>query len=338
MDTIVIMNNKVFVDITKNKDQLLRKLSGSDFQKLVREAEKIWVDYEPIEDRSTTSVAIDGGMNFQLYQGLTAYIVNSAVVYSNGSLVQGVGKNDTGLDWDYDVAARNKEHIQNLMLLCEVRLLTDLLNFDFINNRVKTPDLILVDGSIASWFTSGIFKGKSYKEAQEDRENFFTVLLSNKDWINPPKSLIFISKSSDTPVYFKEDVTGENKIGDIYYFNKMRNSKAGYSKPAIRKYSFSGKPIINIITFFARLKKDTPIFKFELVDTSGSSLSKERLDMLEHSIIPKILNRLVFHSVKGYPYALVLAHQNASVTEADKDRFIRLLGFQNEMGARVALE
>jgi len=329
------MNNKILQDIVQNKDLLLGTLRDDiDYPKLVQAARDSWKDYEPIPDSSTKTVAIDGGMNFKPFQGMTLYVVDSVAVTPTNHMVNGIGKHGSGMDWDYDINTYNKEHVQSKMMISEMKSLTQALTVDYVDKGLAIPDHILVDGSFASWSESGVFKG-AYPEAQEAKAIFLTTI-RQRHLLTVPKMPVFISKSSDSPFYFK-NIKTENKMGDIFYFNEMNHREAGYS--AVKENSnYLKKSRIGIITFFARLKKDLPIYKYELLNTSGTLLTKEQLKELEEKFIRKLLDRLVYLSVKGYPYCLNLAHQNAKISDPDLRKVIRVLRMEREPGSREAVE
>ena len=60
-------------------------------------------------------------------------------------------------------------------------------------------------------------------------------------------------------------------------------------------------------------------------------------EKITESEIKDLLNKLYFHSIKGYPYCLKLAHQTCKVTNSDLSRLANLYGFKNEFGSRDSL-
>jgi NurA-like 5'-3' nuclease len=76
---------------------------------------------------------------------------------------------------------------------------------------------------------------------------------------------------------------------------------------------------------YARLRAHTPMIRIEVL---GEPNKQE---------ITRILDRLRYKSVTGYPYCLKLAHNTCKISNEDIDRLASIFGLQHEQGARDAL-
>jgi len=127
---------------------------------------------------------------------------------------------------------------------------------------------------------------------------------------------IFISKSSENKLQFG---SMGSRAGDIYYYGHA-GRRAGFSVPVETQFRYA--PLFEI---YARLRDHTPMIRIEIV----SEPSKQE--------ITKILDKLHYHSVAGYPYCLKLAHKICKISNEDIDRLASIFSLQNEQGARDAL-
>jgi NurA-like 5'-3' nuclease len=165
-------------------------------------------------------------------------------------------------------------------------------------------ELVLIDGSMLARFVLG----------------HSLTIKSVVDLTNEHSNIVFVSKTSDTREIFDPM---RSKVGDIYYFNRI-SSKAGYSKPHyVERYEEKYEKGVSIV--FARLSDYTPIIKLELLGKVGKT------------DVEKIIDRISFESVSGYPYVLKVAHNTALITDDDIERLVSIYGLKNEIGAREVL-
>jgi NurA-like 5'-3' nuclease len=129
-------------------------------------------------------------------------------------------------------------------------------------------------------------------------------------------SSIFISKSSESRLQFGPI---GSRAGDIYYYGHAGRS-AGFSLPVETQFRHA-----SLFEVYARLRDHTPIIRIEIL---GEPSKQE---------MTKILDRLRYHSVAGYPYCLKLAHNTCKISNEDIDRLASLFSLQHEQGARDAL-
>ena len=158
-------------------------------------------------------------------------------------------------------------------------------------------DIVCVDGSLIS---------RSFKSGAD------TVSETVKKY----RGSIFISKSSESSLQFGPMGSG---AGDIYYYGHAAKS-AGFSIPIETQFRYA-----KLYEVYARLRDHMPIIRIEVV---GEPNRQE---------MAKILDKLRYHSVAGYPYSLKLAHNNCKITNEDIDRLASIFNLQLEHGARDAL-
>jgi hypothetical protein len=129
-------------------------------------------------------------------------------------------------------------------------------------------------------------------------------------------SSIFVSKSSESRLQFGPM---GSRAGDIYYYGHAGKG-AGFSVPVDAQFRHT-----TLFEVYARLRDHTPIIRIEIL---GEPSKQE---------MTRILDRLRYHSVTGYPYCLKLAHNTCKISNEDIDRLVSIFSLQHEQGARDAL-
>jgi NurA-like 5'-3' nuclease len=127
---------------------------------------------------------------------------------------------------------------------------------------------------------------------------------------------IFVSKSSESRLQFG---TMGSRAGDIYYYGHAGRG-SGFSVPV--ETQFRHAPLYEV---YARLRAHTPMIRIEVF---GATSKQE---------MTKILDKLRYHSVAGYPYCLKLAHNTCKISNEDIDRLASIFSLRHEQGARDAL-
>jgi hypothetical protein len=158
-------------------------------------------------------------------------------------------------------------------------------------------DIICVDGSIVSRLL------RSSPEAANEM-------------VKKCGKCIFISKTSESKLQFGPM---GSRAGDIYYYSHAGRG-AGFSVPAETQFRLA--PLFEV---YARLRDHTPMIRIEIV---GEPSKQE---------ITKILDKLHYRSIAGYPYCLKLAHNTCKISNEDIDRLASIFSLQHEQGARDAL-
>lgn len=202
--------------------------------------------------------------------------------------------------WDYGIGNISGDLLSSRSMKMEIEVAKI--------SKKQEPDIICVDGSLVS----NLVHNKSH-----------TYLESVKELVERicETQIIFVSKNSTSKNQFGE--LG-SKTSDIYYYNKL-GLETGFSEPVIN--TFVSKTI-RVTEIYTRLASFVPLIKIEIVNDLKCSNEQ----------IKRLIDELYYHSVKGYPYCLKLAHQSCKITNNDVTRLANLYGFKNEFGSRDSLE
>ena len=204
-----------------------------------------------------------------------------------------------GSKWDYGISNITGDSLSTIAMKMEINLAKSVLD--------QKPDYVCVDGSIISNLVHN--KNASYRE--NVRSLFDSYQKSN---------VLFISKNSTSKNQFKEY---GSRAADIYYYNKSGH-KTGFS--LANKNNFISDTL-DVVEIYARLTAYVPLIKIEIIN---------RPDITQTEI-QNLVDGLCYHSIKGYPYCLKLAHQSCKITNNDVKRLASLYGFKNEFGSRDSL-
>ncbi|HKO64097.1 MAG TPA: DNA double-strand break repair nuclease NurA [Candidatus Nitrosocosmicus sp.] len=204
-----------------------------------------------------------------------------------------------GSTWDYGISNITGDSLSAKAMKMEIEIAKSVLD--------KKPDYVCVDGSIISNLVHN--KNVSY------RENVQGLFENNKE-----ADVLFISKNSTSKNQFKEY---GSRAADIYYYNKL-GYKTGFS--LANKNNFISDNF-DVIEIYARLTSYVPLIKIEIINRANITQTE----------IQNLIDRLYYHSIKGYPSCLKLAHQSCKITNNDVKRLASLYGFKNEFGSRDSL-
>jgi NurA-like 5'-3' nuclease len=282
----------IYLDALGRVEGNMSHVMDSSYQYIVEAALSCWNDYEPAP-KECESVGVDSSWNKRSFQGLDLYVVDAVSVDSKNEIV--------GAEWDTGLRIIRSEMLESKALFMESRVTETAI-------EKKDVDIISIDGSLASRFINN------------KPDDIMRIL----DILKRKNNVIFVSKNSDTKTQF--DSMGA-KAADIFYFNHIGNSSAGFSTPFVNNQT--NQEHGNIIEIYARLKECTPLTKIEISDMTASQINNAE--------IKKILDMLSFHTVSGYPYCLKLAHQNCKISKRDIDRLVSFYGLKNEAESRDPL-
>jgi hypothetical protein len=204
-----------------------------------------------------------------------------------------------GSKWDYGISNITGDALSSKAMKMEIDLTKSVLD--------QKPDYVCVDGSLISNLVHN--KNVSY------RENVQGLFASNEE-----SDILFISKNSTSKNQFKEY---GSRAADIYYYNKLGH-KTGYS--LANKNNFISDNL-DVVEIYTRLTAYVPLIKIEIINWANITQSE----------IQYLIDGLCYHSIKGYPYCLKLAHQSCKITNNDVKRLASLYGFKNEFGSRDSL-
>ncbi len=201
--------------------------------------------------------------------------------------------------WDYGIGNITSDYLGTRAMNMEIDVTKLILD--------QNADVICIDGSIVSNLVHN--KNSSYVK------NVKTVYEQAGE-----TRIIFVSKNSTSRTQFKNY---GSKAADIYYFNKL-GFGTGYSLPVLNSHISS---TLDVTEIYVRLSSYVPLIKIEIVNEPNISDDE----------IQDLLNKLYFHSIRGYPYCLKLAHKTCKITNNDIHRLANLYGFKNEFGSRDSL-
>ena len=286
------MLQSIYLDALDRAEGNMSHIMDSNYQHIIEAALSCWNDYEPAP-KGCESVGVDSSWNKRSFQGLDLYAVDAVSVDSKNEIL--------GAEWDTGIRIIRSEMLESKALFMESRVTETAI-------EKKDVDIISIDGSLASRFINN----KS--------DDIMRIL----DILKRKNNVIFVSKNSDTKTQF---ASMGAKAADIFYFNHIGNSSAGFSTPFVNNQK--NQEHGNIIEIYARLKECTPLTKIEISDMTASQIN--------NSEIKKILDMLSFHTVSGYPYCLKLAHQTCKITKRDIDRLVGFYGLKNEAESRDPL-
>lgn len=205
--------------------------------------------------------------------------------------------------WNYGINIVNGDSLSSEAMAMEI----DLSNF--IISMDEKFDILCIDGSVIS----NTIRNKSAHYA-----NILHKLIKN----NSDSLILFISKNSNTKNQFKEYGA---KAADIYYFNKI-GYNSGFSLPNLNTNS-SLSNTFDVMEIYARLTPFVPLIKIEIVNNL----------LLSNDEIGFMMDKLYYHSVKGYPNCLKLAHKCCKITNEDIKRIASIYELKNEFGSRDSL-
>jgi len=282
----------IYLDALGRVEGNMSHVMDSSYQYIVEAALSCWNDYEPAP-KECESVGVDSSWNKRSFQGLDLYVVDAVSVDSKNEIL--------GVEWDTGLRIIRSEMLESKALFMESRVTETAI-------EKKDVDIISIDGSLASRFINN------------KPDDIMRIL----DILKRKNNVIFVSKNSDTKTQF---ASMGSKAADIFYFNHISNSSAGFSTPFVNNQT--NQEHGNIIEIYARLKECTPLTKIEISDMTASQINNAE--------IKKILDMLSFHTVSGYPYCLKLAHQNCKISKRDIDRLVGFYRLKNEAESRDPL-
>jgi hypothetical protein len=274
---------QVYLDALKTREQKISRFRDSNYDAISREAAHSWTAYQPTP-RSCRSAGIDSSWNKRAFQGLTLYVIDAVAVSSGNEIIASKFADDVA------ESARSES--------LETRAMSMEAQVTQMASESGKADIICVDGSIIARLNKRAADA-AFKEAKQYAD------------------AIFVAKTSESRAQFG---SLGSRAGDIYYYNRVSNSSAGYSTP-FRIDSPYG-PVFEV---YARLRGSTPMVRIEILGEAGDPE------------VRAILDKLCYHSVAGYPYCLKLAHNTCKVSNDDIDRLASIFCLQNEHGARDAL-
>lgn len=163
----------------------------------------------------------------------------------------------------------------------------------------KSFDLTLVDGAL--------YSAAAIPSIWELHTNHMSELFDAK--------IVYVSKSSLSKLSLQGPLT------DRYYYTNATMSP-GFSTPTIDKTYSKTKAITST---FVRLAENTPILKLEFLGEHDENQIKSTINDMSQTV------------VGGYPYELVLAHQECLIQNQDMNELLSIFGLSAQERAREVL-
>lgn len=176
---------------------------------------------------------------------------------------------------------------------------------DLASKVSKFLDITLVDGSILARLNAmhTLNRVKLFKE--------YAVYVKP---LRNTKNILFVSK------YSQDRSLVHGALGDVYYINRATKD-VGFTEPIMFE-----KDGMTVSVFYARLSKDSDAIHVEVPAIVDSEYVKSVIDALYST------------AVKGYPYALMVAHEMASLPNDLIDVLSEVAGLSVLPIAREVLE
>jgi hypothetical protein len=274
---------QVYLDALRTREQKISRIRDSNYDLISKKAAANWVDYQPTPSLCRPA-GVDSSWNKRAYQGLNLFVIDAVAISSTNELLASAYVNDIA-----DSARR--EELETKAMSMEA-LVTQQAR------ESGKADVVCVDGSVVA------------------RLNIRKTVAAF-DEMKKYADSIFVAKSSESRSQFGGL---DSRAGDIYYYNRISNSRSGYSLPRT-----VGTPYGTLSEVYARLRNNTPMLRVEIL---GQAAEQE---------VREVLNKLCYHSISGYPYCLKLAHNSCKISDQDIDRIASIYSLRNEHGAREAL-
>jgi len=166
-------------------------------------------------------------------------------------------------------------------------------------------DLILVDGSLIARLMD--VNKRSSASLQTEYMAYVRPLIGNS-------RLAFVSKYSHDKSLFG------GALGDVYYINHA-TTEVGYTIPHVtERYD------VEFSVFYVRLSEHSNALHVEVPAVVGEDYVREFINMLQEA------------SIRGYPYALRVAHKITSLPDRLMDSLCKTAGLTGWIEAREVLE
>ncbi|MEM2233170.1 MAG: DNA double-strand break repair nuclease NurA [Nitrososphaerota archaeon] len=279
-----------------------RKLAEMErvrFTELLERARSVWREYAPAPPaRDLNVMAVDSSWNIRLYEGFYVYALRAAAVDEAQEAHHPV--------IEFDLISRDSK---GLTPENRVKLVAENAEHYVAEQASQEADLVLVDGSL-------IARLESAENMLRDKPAYPEYLsLARSLWGRD--NVVFISK------YSQDSSLLSGELGDIYYL-KLATSEQGYA--LVPSHERCKRDDIPITTAYVRLVEHSSPLKVEIPATVGEDL------------IRWIIDALAPRSVKGYPYALYLAHRAVLISDRLMEMLCKAAGLVGLSSPREVLE
>ncbi len=292
-------------ELFKKAVQLGERIAKQDderFRDLLKRTRELWIEYYPKDDPGNRVImGVDSGWNVRLYEGFYVYAMRAAAVDEREQVHEPVVEFDIIGGEQTGLTPENYVKIQGEMAE------------HYVADRVaEEADLVLVDGSLIARLVSA----QKMLGGLDLLNEYLALIKSLKDMRN----VVFVAKYSRRRSLIQGELD-DVYLGDIYYIARSTWT-SGYVLGQTDE-CFE----IPVTTAYIRLADHAPPLAIEV-------LSRDVGDQEVRHIMDVLSSR----SVRGYPYALYLAHKVVSVPEDLMDQLCRTAGLITFREAREVLE
>ncbi len=319
------------------KEQLYLLKSEQDLSVFRKEWKA--AEFEPEKCRAG---AEDGSVNYRRFRSIILYVLNSAVVLYTTKL-EVHGEADIDFLYPYRYV---RDRLSLYMGILELK--TALQHLDKV-------DIMLLDGSLYSALVSPRELFSLSREKREDLMDMLREIENNNKIEIVSRRLALEGDLEDEAIYFLEyaeylntilrliekgmdkvvgisktssDTKAGVKIPYMAGFEEITHTtgfSAIYQEPIRRSFPLYGEFFNSIVfsKFYARLEPKKNVLMFEV---------PREIDEEEAH---RILNRVSFLCIDGYPYLLRKAHSQVVIKNKDIDHFASAIGITEPTGREV---
>ena len=201
------MQNTVYLEALKKREETLSVLKGQRFEEIIQAAKRNWIEYTP-QKKDSVIAGIDSSYNSTKFQGLELWVVTAVSIKSDGAMISELHNQGLGTP-DPELAAQASK-----------------MEIDACAASADKADMVALDGSLYSQFLT----------------RQISLIAKLASIIKKKNNVIFVSKTSVTR---KEFSRLGSLAGDIFYYNHAVK-KPGFSKIFVDKELGPGKVISSV--------------------------------------------------------------------------------------------
>ncbi len=293
------------VEVAMRKaDGIRRIFSSLDVQ--TEKMEDLWIGYEPVPTRRTIA-GVDSGWNDIRFRGFYLYAVDAAFAILGDGL-------DVKIN-SAEVDIITPEGSGSWSIGKELWLKGNDMEVGAARRAIEDAEVVLIDGSLLA----KLVDATHWAKREEDRFLKFRRRLEELSH-GLERRIAFISKDTESRLLL------DGRLGDVHYVDAF-SDEPGYTRPLVKDTRKTGMSELlkDVTVFYVRLERGAPALRVDVPGRAGEDDIERIIDVL-HPI-----------SVRGYPYPLVVAHENAVVTSGAMESLASIIGIDANTRAREVL-
>lgn len=290
------MLERLVEEASRRAGEIRRKVS--EIERMAESVSKVWVSYSP-RPQGAVMAGVDSGWNYIRYRGFYLYAISVAYsVLGDGATYS----RHPSVEVDV-IAPGDKSGVWSIS--SELWLRGSRMELRAALEAAKRSELVLMDGSLLAKLVDATHWGErdgrflSFRDELEEA----SIRLSDR--------VVFVSKDTESRLLL------EGGLGDLHYL-ELFTKGPGFTRPVHKMVSKTrvARRLEWVTVSYARLEEGSPVIRLDLPG-SASEKTIERLLDLMHTV-----------SVDGYPYPLILAHEEARVSHRDIESVASILGLE----------